>query len=420
MENTGKSVAESLEFEEGKQNLTEAQEQAVLDEVLKEINGEKNSNNDDNWVNPADAEAKELEEKEAQEAADAEAKSKAEDEATQKAEKDAQEKEEAEAKKREQETEDQTNARLAKEKEDADKKAADEKAAKATAASNQPFKIAEADRAKAIEELALKESLTLKEAEEQILKDEATINKYKKDPVEMARALRHTQREMDRAKAELEATRKAAGQPPAPVLNNVKDYVQSQIEPIKDKLIPAYRKENPELTEGLSDDHVYGLIKKDATDRTVKILEENESKIVSSAKEKRAELIMGLAEQDKTLLPDIKAQLDRCNARQLLSKDFNVQDIVDWAWGRQKDRFVKEAEDRGFKRGQEGAKILGEKTPGAGNKQAGGGGAAKTSGSRLSDEQKERALDMFDGAEGMADEDKFSAYIETYPEQFKK
>ncbi len=237
----------------------------------------------------------------------------------------------------------------------------------------------------------------------------------------MARALRHIQREMDKAKTELETTRKAAGKPPVPVMNNVKDFVQSQLEPIKDKLLVQYRKEYPEITEGLDDDRVYGMIKKDAIDRTTKVLEENEANIVATAKEKRAELIMGLAEQDKRFLPDIKAALDRTNARQLLDKTFDINELIYWAKGRQMDKIEKEAEERGFKRGQEGAKIIGEKIPGAsGNKQAGGNTSVKSAGARLSDDQKERALDMFDGAEGMADEDKFAAFIDTYPELFKK
>ena len=407
----GKSIVDTIKFEDGKQNLSEAQEAAIVAEALKEINGEKESKDADTWVNPADeelkaqeAEAKEKEEADAQAAADAEAKEKTEQEAR--------EKQEADEKLKAQETEEQTKARIAKQ--EADKVAA------AGGKSGTDFKIAEADRAKAIEELALKESLTLKEAEEQISKDEALVNKYKQNPLEMAKALRHIQQEASKAKAELEATRKAAGKPPAPVMNNVREYVNQQIEPIKDKLIPQYKKEYPELCEGQSDEFIYGLIKKDAIDRTSKILEENESKIVSAAKEKRAELIMGLAEVDKAFLPDIKAQLERCAPRQILDKNFLFQDLVDWARGRQLDRLLKEAEERGFKRGQEGAKIMGEKTPGAGNKQAGSSTAKKTAGGRLSDEQKERAINMFDGAEGMDDEAKFAAYIDTYPEEFQK
>src|SRR5258708_30478765 len=130
------------------------------------------------------------------------------------------------------------------------------------------------------------------------------------------------------------------------------------------------------------------MIKKDGIDRTTKILEENESKIVSSAKEKRAELLKALAEQEKAFIPDIKDALDRTNARQLLDKGFDINELIYWDKGRQMDRLVKEAEDRGFKRGQEGAKIIGEKTPGSGNKQTSGTVAKKTSGSRLSDDQK--------------------------------
>jgi hypothetical protein len=417
MENTG-SVVDNLKFEEGKQNLTEAQEQAVLDEVMREIHGEekKEEGSKDGWVNPADEELKAQEEAQAKEQADQNAAAKAKEQADKKAKAEAEEKDRLEKEKQAQESQEQTKARQAKEKEEADKKAADELA---KSKQGSEFKIADTDRAKAIEALALQESLTLKEAEEQIVKDEAIVNKYKQNPIEMARALRLLQRDADKAKAELEATRKAAGKPPAPVMNNVKDYVQSQLDPIKDKLIVLYKKEYPEITDGLDDEKVYGMIKKDAIERTSKTLEENESKIVSAGKEKRAELIMGLAEQDKAFLPDIKAALDRTNPRQLLDKSFDINELIYWAKGRQMDRLVKEAEERGYLRGQEQSQIIGQKVSGAGNKQQSGSGAKKSSGGRLSDEQKERALDMFDGAEGMSEEDKFTAYIETYPEQFQ-
>lgn len=401
---SGKSVVEDIRYEEGQQNLSEAQMNAIAQEAINEVKNE-GKQQEDEWHNPGEEQGDELkkeEEEKARAQADADAKAK---EAI-----DLKKKEESE--KQSKETQQQTDARLKAEKETADKKTSEQ-------GDDQPFKIADELRGKAIEELALKESLTLKEAEEQIAKDEATINKYKKDPVEMAKALRHTQREMDKAKAELEATRKAAGKPPAPVLNNVRDYVNSQLEPIKTDLIKGYKKEYPELVEGQTDDFVYGLIKKDAMERTTKILEENESKIVSAAKEKRAELIMALSDQDKSFLPDIKAALDRTSSRQLLDKSFDVNELIYWAKGRQVDRLIKEAEERGFKRGQEGSKILGEKLPGGKNIQT-GGGTKKTAEARLTDTQKERARNMFDGATGMSEEDMFQAYVETYPEEFKK
>lgn len=413
----------NVKTEEGQVNLTSDQEQAILDEVLAERAKEEGQKDDaGDWKNPADEEAAAAAaaaqegETEEEKAAKAEADKKAADEkaaadkkvADDKAAADKAAADAAAKKVPEGETEEQKTARLAKE--ESDKKAA--------AAGGQTFKIPDEERQQAITDLALKESLTLKEAEEQIAKDEATVNKYQKNPLEMAKALRHAQAEMDRAKAALATTQKAASKLPAPVYANVREFVESQLEPIKDKLIEAYCKENPEVTDGMEPDRVYGLIKKDALDKAFRNIEDNEKNLIASATNKRAELIQGLAEVDKAFIPDIKAALDRTHYRQLLAKDFDVKELIYWAKGRQMDRLLKEAEEKGFKRGQENATIIGKKTPASGGGQA-PKAVVKSAASRLSDEQKERAKDMFDTIEGMNDEDKYAAFIDTYPELFR-
>lgn len=403
----GKSVIEDIKYDEGQQNLSEKQINDIAAEALREV--KEPADSQDDWVNPADAQTDEDNQDKSREDI---------------ANKDKEVKE-TESKKEEERVKAETDAKLkseqessiAKEKINNDKNKADidPKTGKSSI-EEKKFQIPAEQRYKAIEELALKESLTLEEAEAQISKDESTVNKYKNDPVEMARALRHLQREGDKAKAELDAVKKSGNTPPAPIINNVKDYVQHQLDPIKDKVVEAYRKEYPELVDGQTDDYVYGLVKKDAVDRTLKIMEENQSKIVSAAKEKRANLIMSLSEQDKTFLPDIKAIIDRTSDRQIMAKDYDIKYVIEWAKGKQVDRLVKEAEERGFKRGQEQPKILGEKNLGHGKTPSPSGGTKKI---QLSEVQKQRALDMFDSVQTMSDQDKYDAYVETYPEEFK-
>lgn len=387
----------AIEYEEGQTNLSEAQINNIAQEALKETKEEKK----DDWKNPADeqnADAanddqvdkdKTAADDKAKEAKDAEDKKTSDDKAA------------ADAKA----VADKTKA------DDAVKSGKPE--GEVGKAEDKPFVID--NRQKAIEDFALQSSLTLEEAEAQIAKDEATVNKYKNNPVELARALRQAQSYGDKAKAELDAVKKAGNNPPAPVLNNVKDYVEHQLEPIKDKVVESFKKEYPELCEDQTDNYIYGLIKKDAIDRTLKVMEENNSKLSSAAKEKRATIILGLSDQDKTYLPDIKAILDRTSDRQVMAKDYDIKDIIYWAKGKQIDKVVKDAEERGFKRGQEQAKILGEKTPGSKTPQPSSGAKKPT----LTDVQQERALNMFD-VPSMSDQDKFDAYVETYPEEFTK
>lgn len=394
-----KSVLENITYEAGKDNLTEDQIQKIADEAIKEASG--SDDKQDDWKNPADENQTGEEQRAAaaKEADDKKKEQEAKEAEDQKIADDAAAKEAADA--------DKTDEQKQKEKEEADK------VAEAAKVKEQPYVVP--DREKAIQDLALKDSLTLDEAEAQIAKDEAIINKYKGNPIELAKALRNVQSYADKTKSELEATRKAATNPPAPVLNNVRDYVENQLAPIKDEVIKSFRKEYPELTDGHEDTFVYGLIKKDAIDRTMKVLEESKSKLESAAKEKRANLILSLSDQDKTYLPDIKAIIDRTNDRQLMDKSFDVNEIIYWAKGKQFDKAVKEAEERGFKRGTEQAKIIGEKTPKS-NTPVSGKGTSKIT---LSDEQKQRAQDMFD-IPGMNDQEKFDAYVETYPEEFTK
>lgn len=415
-----KSIVEEIKYPEGQQNLSEDQERAIAAEAIKEI---KTPATEDEWVNPADkiSEEQSVEDKIKDEAKiKSDADSKIQEETDKKVQVDAKIKADQDA--ADLKAKDDTKAaaegdREAQTRVDVAAKAKLEAKEGDKKVDHQTFKIAPEVRTKAIEELALKESLTLEEAEAQIAKDEATVNKYKNDPVEIARELRHQQRLADKAKAELDSVKRAGNTPPAPVIENVKDYVVHQLEPIKDKVIAAYRKEYPELSDGQEDNYVYGLIKKDTVDRTLKVMEENQSKLVSAAKEKRATLIMGLAEYDKAFLPDIKAILDRTNDRQIMAKEYDIKDVVAWAKGRQLDRLVKEAEDRGFKRGQENAKIIGEKIPGGGGRPAGQATAKKA---HLTETQQQRARDMFDSVPGMNEQEMFDAYIDTYPEEFKK
>jgi hypothetical protein len=127
------------------------------------------------------------------------------------------------------------------------------------------------------------------------------------------------------------------------------------------------------------------------------------------AKDKRASLLNSLTDADKKYISEIQPILDKLPDRAIMSETFSLADTLRWAKGGVDIAKVeKEAEDRGYKRGLEQAKILGERETPAGK------GSQKPSGKpkiTLTPEQHKRAMNMYDGQE-MTEQQKIDAFIE--------
>jgi len=182
----------------------------------------------------------------------------------------------------------------------------------------------------------------------------------------------------------------------------------------REKVIEAYRKENEEICELLDDETVLKMAAKDAAKHFVTQREKIGMEMASKAKDKRASLYASLSDADKAFLPEIKPLIDKLPDAHILSESFSIEDTLRWAKGKTFDQAVKDAEERGFKRGQSEAKILGEKTkPGEGKP------PVKKGTRTLSDKEKKRALEKYDG-QSISDEEKYKLHAQELDEYEKE
>jgi hypothetical protein len=263
--------------------------------------------------------------------------------------------------------------------------------------------------------------------------DESTkiMEKYKGDPKQLARANLALQRHYSKVESELKTLKEAKPpEPPAPELTV--DYVLKLMDEgkitvggkavPKEQLLEAYRKENEDITATLEDEAVSKLIAKDIKSSLEKQHEVARGEMKIKAKEKRDTLISSLSEADRAYADEIKPILEHIPDVHILNEGFSLNDTIMWAKGKKYDALVKEmegkvkeAEERGFKRGQEEAKIIGVK---AGPKQPGN---APVKGKRsLTDNQKKIARERYQDAYFPTDEDKFNAYIEFLEDEEKE
>jgi hypothetical protein len=268
------------------------------------------------------------------------------------------------------------------------------------------------DEEKAINDWALKNSMTVEEAKEDLAKTKAIIEKYK-SPEEIAKALRSTQSAYD--KLRVEASKEKAAEPFRPSANP-KLEVMTFVDSNKDKLVENYRKTYPAKTRDMEDDAILEEIS-DKLLGEFNNWQHAQIKVVQSeASTKREQLLSSLSESDRKFLPDIKAVVDKTADHTLLSKSFNLNDIVRWAKGSRYDADVKAAEERGFKRATESAKIVAIVPGGSGS---GTKVKSNTGATNLSNYDKQRAKEMF-GTTNMSEEDMYKEYSDLQKAKNKK
>lgn len=360
-------------------NLSDAQFDSIAEQAIKELEAERDGKPieeaDDEVV--IDDKAKELEE------------TKAKEEADKKAAEDKQ--------KLDQEAVDKTN----KEKQESEAKAKAEQEKKPSE-----------DEDKLVRDYALKHDLTIDEAKEDFAKNKALLQRFK-SPEEMARAMRQIQSERDKLSAEREKVAKQ----PAISQENFREQLDSHIEQNREKILANYKKQFPAKYDSLPEEAIIEEVKDKILSGFEQHVANQQLEIKAQASNKRDEILADLKESEPDFYPDIKAIIVKTSDNHLLSEGFDVKDIVRWAKGGRYNDDVKAAEERGYRRGKEEAVVIGEVAQTTSKSTT---PAKTTDGTgKLSDEQKERALQMFDSLYESEDE-KFKAYAETFSEQLKK
>ena len=248
--------------------------------------------------------------------------------------------------------------------------------------------------------------------------------KYKDDVKQLAKANLHIQRLYTKNSEELKAIKEA--QPKVQQREVSHDDVVKLIDEgqlkinnkvaTRGKIIAAYRENYSDIvTEETSDDAVLKLAVKEILDNYSKAQEKARHDLVLKAKDKREEILNSLPDDNKKYLSELRPLLSKVSDAGVMSDNFSVDTYIRYIKGSPEhyDKDVKEAEERGYKRGKEEAKIVQvKKTPGEGK-------SPKPKAKRtLTESQKQRALDMY--GDNMSEQEAYDAYIDYLDSEKKK
>jgi hypothetical protein len=257
-----------------------------------------------------------------------------------------------------------------------------------------------------VSDYAKEHNVSEEEAREDLESIAKIQEKYKGDPKQLAKANLHLQRIYSKTEAEAKALKDAK-----PKATEIKDIPIEAVEkwisegkvtykdkPVtKEGVITAYREANPDLTDSMEDEKVFKLAVKDYKAALEKGLEQDRAKVSIAAKEKRDTIFNTVSEADKKYIPELKPLIEKLSDAQIMDEHFNLETYITYAKGKAFDTTTKQLEEdkkafgeKEYKRGLEEAKILGTKRPPIGN------GPANKSNAPLTDEQKQRAREMFD------------------------
>ena len=229
--------------------------------------------------------------------------------------------------------------------------------------------------------------------------------KYKGNPKEMAQALYHAAAKLSQLSQRMAEQENLQSIPKQLTIQGKK---LSEDE-TKAFFIDVYRKHNPDLSDGMDDEKVHKLAIKEFNAKVAEIRAQKFDEIRSLAEKKRADLIEALPEPDKKFAKTVKSSLLRIDDSEVASEDFELEDLLRHARGKDYHKDVKEAYERGKADAVKDKKIVGKKpedTSGGGSSGAGG----KKS-SALTEDEKSEALDMYLSLD-VPDQRKFELYQE--------
>lgn len=271
-----------------------------------------------------------------------------------------------------------------------------------------------------VREHALKHNITEEEAKVEIDDVKGILGKYK-TPEEIARALRSTQSAYDKLKAAAPKPGEPEKAPAKPVMldnEQAESGISEYVDKNREKLLEDYGKRYPAKSTQLSEEAILEEIADKMNERYQSWKRQEQGKMAETALTRREELLTGLSKEDAKFLPDIKAVLYRTSDAQVLREGFDLKDLVQWAKGAKYDADVKAAREEGIRIGKDDPKILGEIPRGGSGKTPPNKSSGATKVFKLSDRQKQRALEMYDHLAGTED-DKYKMFVETYEDELK-
>ena len=263
------------------------------------------------------------------------------------------------------------------------------------------------------------EGITEEEAAKAITAEKKLAEQYQNDPRKLARTARYWQSQhmkMEaRVKSESEARERNLGE--NEILIQGKKTTFDEAKPM---MIQAYRNEFADKVADKSDDEVFEIAKTDYKNRVKNYYDSQAKRISDDARSKRAKMVLELPDHAKPFRKEIEESLALLPDAKIAQEDYTPDDIIAWARGRfYTPEKLKELDEAAFKRGQENARILGEKVsvkPGAGSAAKPEVPSADKEIDMLTSDQKDRALNMYGDTKNWDDKRKFREYIDTMKE----
>lgn len=177
-------------------------------------------------------------------------------------------------------------------------------------------------------------------------------------------------------------------------------------------------KEWADIADSMEDEQLYKIVIKDIAKKKNETIKANRDKVLQEAATKRVEAIKELANYDNKFYEKSKGIIENISDKFLVNPNFDVKNVLEQVKGERYDQDIKEAEDRGYKRGLEKAKVLEQKPP-VGEARGKKATPPSKAGSLLNEAQKLEALNMFESAD-VPDEKKFEMYLNVNPSLKKK
>jgi len=242
---------------------------------------------------------------------------------------------------------------------------------------------------------------------------------FKGDAKELARTHIHLQRVFDKTQQELRNIKDAPPRPALTIEGTIKaienGLVKVEGKSVKSaEVIETHRELNPEITKDMDDETVLKLVAKEMMAAIEYNQKSDKVKFSADAKDRRTQLLNTLKDTDKKFTPDIEAVVSKMSDYQIMGTQ-SLTDTILWAKGKNYDQDIaqaaKDAEERGFRRGQANRKV---KTGPVGT----GKTPVKTGIPSLSQAAQAEAWQMFPQAKD--DKEAFSLYADVQASRKKK
>lgn len=260
-----------------------------------------------------------------------------------------------------------------------------------------------------LESIAKEEGITVDEVKDAEEKDKAAAEKYGKDPLKIAKALRKENSAYGKLKADHEKLEKFKKEIDLQRIRYDEEKINTDLEAQRDKIVDEYIKLNPKEA-----DEQEAVIFERAKVKIKSVFQAREEatnkQIQADAETRRGSLLEKVPEEYKEFKSEIREILKSEDDDVVLNDEFDVTNLCFWARGKKYTaEYVKSLEDAAYKRGKEQSVIVKNKVaPINSNDRQPDKTKVVT---MASESDKQRAFEIFVNKDDWSEEKKIQEYM---------